>query len=61
MQFIKDLLRNILILFVIGLALLYIFPDIMNQVIGILGGLFGPMVLLFLIISALPRKHGRSR
>jgi len=61
MQFIKDLLRNLALLLLIGLVLFLIFPDIMRQIVQLYGLLFGPVILLLLVAFALPRRRrGRS-
>jgi len=60
MQFLKKLLRNLVILIGIGLVLLIIYPDIMSQVYQFFGLFFGPAVILILIIGALPSRGGRS-
>jgi hypothetical protein len=57
MQFLKDLLRNLVLLFVIGLVLLAISPNIMTQTYQALGGLFGPGLILIVIAGALPRRR----
>lgn len=56
MQFLKDLLRNLLILAVIGIALLIFFPQIMSQVYNTLGLLFGPLIIVLVVVFALPKK-----
>ena len=60
MQFLKDLLRNLAILIVIGIALLIFYPEMMKQVYELLGVLFGPMLILVVIAGAQPRRR-RSR
>lgn len=57
MRFLKDFLRNLGLLLVIGLVLYVLFPDIMRQVFQIYGALFGPVVILIIIVAALPRKR----
>jgi Na+/serine symporter len=57
MEFLKNLLRNLAILIVIGLVLLIISPDLMKQVYQFFGALFGPLVILILIVGALPRRR----
>jgi hypothetical protein len=61
MQFLKNLALNLLLLLVIGVALFVIFPDIMKQVLGIYGALFGPLVFLMILVVAMPRKRSRRR
>ena len=60
MQFVKDLLRNLAILIGLGIVMLIFFPDIMTQVYQLFGALFGPLIILIIIVAALPRKS-RSR
>jgi len=57
MQFIKDLLMNLLILVVIGIALFFLFPDIMREVFNLYGQLLGPLVIIILVVIALPTKR----
>jgi hypothetical protein len=60
MQFIKDILRNLVILMVIGVGLYILFPKMMGDVIRLYEALFGPLAILLLIVAALPqRKRGR--
>jgi hypothetical protein len=56
MQFIKDFLRNICLVIVIGLVLFVIFPDIVGQIFQLYGALFGPATILLIVVFALPRK-----
>lgn len=60
MQFIKDFLRNLLILLLLGAALYFIFPDMMKQVFELYGMLFGPLALVMLLAIALPRKKSKK-
>ena len=59
MQFIKDLLRNLLILAAIGIMLFFLFPDMMRQVFDLYGRLLGPLVIIILVVIALPAKSRR--
>jgi len=56
-EFIKDLLMNLLILVVIGIALFFLFPDIMREVFNLYGQLLGPLVIIILVVIALPTKR----
>ena len=58
MSFLKALLRNIAILVVIGLAMYIFMPEVMGQVYDLLGALFGPLVILIVVVAALPGKKG---
>jgi len=60
MSFLKRLLINLAFLIGLGILLLVFFPDMMKQVYQMLGELFGPLVILMVIVAALPRKR-RSR
>jgi uncharacterized membrane protein YccC len=56
MQFLKDFLRNLVLLLIIGLVLFIIFPDMMNQVFQLYAAFLGPIAILILIVAALPRR-----
>ena len=60
MRFFLDLLRNLGLLLIIGLALFIIFPDMMRQVFQLYGAIFGPLVIILIVVMALPHKS-RSR
>ena len=60
MSFLKRLLINLAFLIGLGILLLVFFPDMMKQVYQMLGELFGPLVILMVIVAALPRVR-RSR
>lgn len=57
MNYMKDLLRNLIILLVIIVVLFIFFRETMAQIFQVFGGLFGPVAILMLIIFALPRKR----
>ena len=59
MQFIKDLLRNLLILAAIGIMLFFLFPDMMRQVFDLYGRLLGSLAIIILVVIALPAKSRR--
>jgi hypothetical protein len=61
MQFLKDFLRNLAILLVIGLVLFVISPTMMTQVFQIYGAIFGPLSIALLVVFALPRKRDKYR
>jgi hypothetical protein len=61
MEFLKDFLRNLVILIGIGVVLYIIFPDMMKQVFQLYGMLFGPIAILLVIVAALPRKKRTKR
>jgi preprotein translocase subunit SecY len=60
MTFLKDLLRNLLILGAIILVMFIIYPDIMKQVFQVYGALFGPLAIIMLIVFALPRPRRKK-
>ena len=57
MRFLKDFIINLFWLFVIGLFLILVFPDLMRQVYNALGSLFGPLAILMIIVFAMPRRR----
>ncbi len=57
MQFLKDLLRNLAFLIVLGLGLFIAFPDIMKQVYQPYSLLFGPLLIFIVIVAAFPRRR----
>jgi len=59
MSFFKALMRNIAILIIIGLAMYIFFPEVMGQVYDLLGALFGPLLILIVVVAALPGKRRR--
>jgi hypothetical protein len=59
MDFLKDLLRNLALLLIIGVVLFILFPDTMKQVFQLYGALFGPLAIILLVVAALPRKRRR--
>ena len=59
-SFIKDLLRNLGLLLLIGIALFVIFPEMMRQVFQVYGALFTPaLIVILILVAALPRKRRR--
>jgi len=58
MKFILKLLRNLVILLVLGFALYLLFPGLMGEAFQLYGKIFGPLALLALIVAALPRGRG---
>lgn len=61
MKFLKNFIRNLLLLIIIGVVLLVAFPDVTNQIFQLYGALFGPLVFLIIIVAALPRRGRSSR
>ena len=57
MQFLKDLIRNLGILLVIGLVVFFMYPDLMKQVGEVFGSLFGPLAILMVVVFAIPRRR----
>ena len=60
MRFLMDFLGNLFWLFVIGLLLILVFPDLIRQVYTALGSLFGPLAILLIIVAAIPRRKSKS-
>ena len=61
MKFLINFIKNLAFLAIIGVVLFIAAPDMMKQVFELYDGLFGPTIIIFLIVvAALPRKR-RSR
>jgi len=60
MQFLKDFLRNLLFLLLLGVFLYFMFPDMMKQIFELYGLLFGPLALVALLVIALPRRRKKK-
>jgi len=58
MRFLKNFLINLFWLLVFGLGVHLLFPDIIGMVYKALGQLFGPLLILMIIVVSLP---GRKR
>jgi len=61
MQFLKEYLRNLTIHLFLGFAIFILFPEFMHQAIQLLGYLFGPLVVVMILVAALPRKRRYKR
>lgn len=60
MKFLKNFLLNLGFLFVFGVVIFLLYPDMMRQIFQLYSGLFGPgMIFLLLAVAALPRKRRR--
>lgn len=60
MKFLKKFLVNLLVLLVL-FVLMYLFsPDIFGMVYKTIGQLFGPLVILMIIVAALPGRRSGS-
>jgi asparagine N-glycosylation enzyme membrane subunit Stt3 len=58
----KDFLRNLGILIIIGVVLFVLFPEIMRGILGLYDGLgILPIFILLIIVSALPKRKRRRR
>jgi asparagine N-glycosylation enzyme membrane subunit Stt3 len=58
----KDFLRNLGILIIIGVVFFVLFPEIMRGILGLYDGLgILPIFILLIIVSALPRRKRRRR
>lgn len=60
MQFLKNFLKNLGFLVVIGIVLFFVAPDMMRQVFDAFGQLFGPLAIIMVIVAALPSKRAKS-
>ena len=56
MDFLISFIRRLLFLAIIFIILLFIAPDLMSQVYGLLGVLFGPLLILIVVVAALPKR-----
>jgi len=59
-QFLKNFLKNLGFLVVIGIVLFFVAPDMMRQVFNAFGQLFGPLAIIMIIVAALPSKRTKS-
>jgi asparagine N-glycosylation enzyme membrane subunit Stt3 len=58
----KDFLRNLGILIIIGVVFFVLFPEIMRGILGLYDGLgILPIFILLVIVSALPKRKRRRR
>ena len=61
MKFLINFIKNLAFLAIIGVVLFIAAPDMMKQVFELYDGLFGPtIIILLIVVAALPRKR-RSR
>ena len=60
MQFLKNFLKNLGFLLVIGIVLFFVAPNMMRQVFDAFGQLFGPLAIIMIIVAALPSKRTKS-
>ncbi len=60
MEFLKNWLKNLGILLVIGILIYLMFPAMMKQVFELYGMIFGPIIFVLILVYSLPRK-GRRR
>lgn len=60
MQFLKNFLKNLGFLVVIGIVLFFVAPNMMRQVFDAFGQLFGPLAIIMIIVAALPSKRTKS-
>ncbi len=59
-QFLKNFLKNLGFLVVIGIVLFFVAPNMMRQVFDAFGQLFGPLAIIMIIVAALPSKRTKS-
>lgn len=57
MKSLKAFARNIVLLIALGMVLYFLFPDMMRRVFELYGALFGPIMILVIVMAALPRKR----
>jgi len=57
MKFLRKLVINLILIVVLFLVVYIIYPDIMGQVFQTYWMLFGPIGLLLLVVTALPRSR----
>jgi hypothetical protein len=60
MRFLKDLIRNLIIVVAFGIILYLMFPSIFGSAFSFDWVLFGPLLIVMVILFALPRKRRRS-
>jgi len=60
MDFLKGFLRNLALLAGLGLIVYLVEPEMVRQVIEAYWLIFGPIVLLFVVVAAMPKRK-RSR
>ena len=60
MQFLKNFLKHLGFLVVIGIVLFFVAPNMMRQVFDAFGQLFGPLAIIMIIVAALPSKRTKS-
>jgi len=56
-QFFKNFLRNLFLLLVLGVVVYLISPEIMESVYKAFGQLFGPLAIIMVIVTAIPRRR----
>ena len=59
-QFLKNFLKHLGFLVVIGIVLFFVAPNMMRQVFDAFGQLFGPLAIIMIIVAALPSKRTKS-
>ncbi|PKO00555.1 MAG: hypothetical protein CVU42_03160 [Chloroflexi bacterium HGW-Chloroflexi-4] len=57
MDFIKNLIRNIVILVACGFAIYLVAPSMMSQVYSLFGSFFGPLAIIMIVVLAIPKKR----
>ena len=59
MEFLKNWLKNLGLLLIIGIILFLMFPAMMKQVFEAYGMIFGPLIFVMILVYSLPRKGKR--
>ena len=57
MDFIKNLVINVVILVVCGIGISLFAPSLMSQVYSLFGSLFGPLAIIMVVVLAIPKKR----
>ncbi len=61
MQFAINLMRNLALLVVVSLILFFSKPDTFVDVVAEYGKYFGPLLLMFVVIFAIPLRKTQKR
>lgn len=58
----REFIRNLALLAVIAIALMVIFPDTVQQILGVYNGLgILPVIIILVILAAIPRRSQRRK
>lgn len=59
MEYFKRFLKKLGLLILILVILLLLFPTQISEAYNILGAVFGPLIFIILVVSALPSKKSK--